>query len=144
MDLYFSQSFKQLRVSLNAHPSHLCHILIGTNCWWKVWTVHTVSLRKPRMPVPQQSPSPPQVPHFTCHALITLLIPPYSPLHSSSPLIFHLVTSTFRSPLHSDRWTAASHPWQPSGSRGWPRQNASHPRAPGLLTLVVRLGRRYD
>lgn len=46
MDLYFSQSFKQFRVSLNAHPSHLCHILIRTNCWRKVWTVHTVSLRK--------------------------------------------------------------------------------------------------
>lgn len=40
--------------------------------------------------------------------------------------------------------TAASHSCQPSSSCGWPRQSSSHPRAPGLLTLMVRLGHGYD
>lgn len=138
--LFFS-SFKQLWVSLNAYPSHLCHILIRTNRWWKVWTVHTVSLRKPRMPVPQQSPSPPSAAFYVPH-----------PHHIANPTLF---SSSFLFPpsyftlslQHSaprSVQTAASHPCQPSSSRGWPRQDASHPRALGLLTLVVRLGRRYD
>lgn len=62
-----------------------------------MWTVHTVSRWKPRMPVPQQSPSPPQVPHFTCHTLITWLILPYSPLHSSFPP--HISPCHFNIPL---------------------------------------------
>lgn len=49
-----------------------------------MWTVHTRSLQTPHVAVPQQSPSPPKVPLFMGHTLITSLNLPYSPLHSSS------------------------------------------------------------
>lgn len=51
----------------------------------------------PHVAVPQQSPSPPKVPLFTGHTLITLLNLPYSPLHSSSPP--HISPCHFSIPL---------------------------------------------
>lgn len=62
-----------------------------------MWTVHTLSLHSPRTAIPQQSPSAPKALLFTGHTLITSLIPPYSPLHSSSPP--HVSPCHFNIPL---------------------------------------------